>query len=1036
MSYRTRGLIILSLIVSAMLAWFAWYRPAANPERLLLQARAELAKRTPDPSETRRSLERAEALARQVADSKSASASWGAIVAAEAAIKQGQHGRALEYYQRVPPGSDEAALSAQFGAAEMLAHAGRLSESEKMLRQLIELAPEYVLAHYRLAFILNITGRRCEAGNHLLFLVRADAAELDHLMFLGNTERVIEDRALLTESRQQSPDDPLPLLGLARLELTLSHPIEARRLLQRVKQELPHETEVQVRWGQLLLESGTRNEFLAWNAGLQSAVEAHPDVWLMRGLFWQKENEPRWAIRCFWESLRRDPEIRQSHYQLGQALARLHDPRADRFLKRSDQLLNLTLVLDDLFNARSQVGATRQSAAIVDSMRHAAELTEQLGRLWEARAWAMAAMKADSNADWALALLQRVNPRLAPSAPQTLPAENLALTTDLVEFPLPIWPAPQAGSASVSSPSLAADIRFRDDSGLLDGGFVYFQSPDSTTPGARIFETTGGGVGVLDFDNDHWPDLYFTQGCEVSQTASATPPGPATPGTDQNQTLDRGTEQFAGLSQGDRNEEYLDQLQRNLSGQRFRNVTAASHLGDARFSQGVSAGDFDNDGFQDLYVANIGRNRLYQNQGDGTFRDVTDQAAIAADWWTTSCLIADLNGDSFPDIYDVNYVGGDKFMTLLCEKQGLTRSCSPRAFAAAPDQIWLNLGDGRFRDATAESGINLPQGYGLGIIAANFANNGRLSLFVANDETANYFFVNHSPMEHHEAKDGQELGQAPLKFEELGLPSGLAVDENGASQACMGVAAGDADGDGLLDLFVTNFYRESNTLYRQAGPLQFLDETRAARLHDPSFEKLGFGTQFLDGDLDGRLDLIIANGHIDDMTDLGEPYQMPPQFFHNQGDGTFREQPAASLGKLFEKKYLGRGLARLDWNKDGRDDFCVSHIAAPAVLATNESMTAGNFIVLRLVGRDSSRDAIGARIEIRSGGQTLVRELVGGDGYQASNERVTTVGLGRSKVIESLTITWLDGTRQTWSNVTANQHLLIIEGADRLWICR
>jgi hypothetical protein len=256
----------------------------------------------------------------------------------------------------------------------------------------------------------------------------------------------------------------------------------------------------------------------------------------------------------------------------------------------------------------------------------------------------------------------------------------------------------------------------------------------------------------------------------------------------------------------------------------------------------------------------------------------------------------------------------------------------------------------------------------------------------------------------------------------------------------MGVAAGDADGDGLLDLLVTNFYNESNTLYRQAGPLQFVDDTRRAQLREPSFAKLGFGTQFLDADLDGQLDLVLTNGHIDDLTSVGEPYQMPPQCFRNTGNGVFQELTAQHLGPPFQKRYLGRGLARLDWNRDGKDDFCMSNIADPAVLATNVSETnspqaKANSLTLRLIGRAGARDAIGTRVEVRIENRTLVRELIAGDGYQASNERVLIIGTGASTKTDLLTIIWLNGEQQLWKNVASNQDLLIIEGDGRLWPC-
>ena len=263
--------------------------------------------------------------------------------------------------------------------------------------------------------------------------------------------------------------------------------------------------------------------------------------------------------------------------------------------------------------------------------------------------------------------------------------------------------------------------------------------------------------------------------------------------------------------------------------------------------------------------------------------------------------------------------------------------------------------------------------------------------------------------------------------------AGVAVDADGMSQACMGVAVGDADGDGLPDLYVTNFYLESNTLYRQIAPGQFADVTRRARLRDPSFAMLGFGTQFLDADLDGLEDLVVTNGHIDDLTSIGDPYKMPTQVYRNLGRGRFTEVSARSLGSFFEKHHLGRGLARLDWNRDGLDEFVVSHLEEPAALLLNSSESIGHSLAIQLRGTRCNRDAIGAIVQLSVGHRQVTRQLTAGDGYQASNERQLIFGLGDATEIDELTVRWPAGPTQSWNHLTADQLLLIIEGVDQIW---
>jgi hypothetical protein len=624
-------------------------------------------------------------------------------------------------------------------------------------------------------------------------------------------------------------------------------------------------------------------------------------------------------------------------------------------------------------------------------MHKASRVAESLDRLWEAWGWARVAQAEDPTLEWPSETIARIEPLLHAGLPRSIPERNPARRLDVSSYPLPDFEHLHTAASSSAPTQLAhALIQFADIAEAAGIRFVYFNSPDPSTAGARIVETTGGGVAAFDFDGDTWPDLYFTQGCRL-------PPGEETG-------------------------EHRDRLFRNQGNGRAADVTDAAGLGDTQFSQGICAGDYNNDGFPDLYLANLGRNRLYRNNGDGTFADVTDAAGLHGEHWTTSCLIADLNGDSWPDLYDVAYCSGENLVDLVCGGEGVMRSCSPLAFAAAPDQVYLNRGDGTFENVTSSSGIDAPNGYGLGIVAADFSGSGRLNVFVANDQAANFYFVNQTVDR-----------ERKLQFAEEALATGLAFDADGMARACMGVAAGDADGNGLIDLFVSNFYNESDTLYLQQPGGLFADMTRSAGLREPTFEPLGFGTQFIDGDLDGNADLILTNGHIDDMRALGQPYEMSPQFFRNTGGGHFVElKGTSSPGAFFDGKYRGRGLARLDWNRDGKEDFAVSHIGTNAALVINRTQGAGHFIALRFRGTTSDRDAIGTTVRVTAGGRTWTSQLAAGDGFQASNERRVVLGLGDARRVDRLVIRWLSGTEEAFEGVLADQDLLVIEGRHAL----
>jgi len=300
-------------------------------------------------------------------------------------------------------------------------------------------------------------------------------------------------------------------------------------------------------------------------------------------------------------------------------------------------------------------------------------------------------------------------------------------------------------------------------------------------------------------------------------------------------------------------------------------------------------------------------------------------------------------------------------------------------------------------------------------VAADFEMNGRIELFVANDSVSNFFF-----------RPQNKPGEAP-RFVEEGLYSGLAVNSFGNGEACMGVAVDDVDADGRLDLYVTNFIEESNTLYVQDAIGVFADATQQAGLRDPSMFRLGFGTQFIDAELDGWPDLIVTNGHVGNYLAEGSPYQMPPQYYRNLGNGRFEEVEASKLGEYFQGEYVGRPLVRLDWNKDGREDVVIGHLDAPTALLTNTTQPAGNYLAVNLRGTASARDAVGAVLHVTVDGRTLVRQLTAGGGYHASNEPRVVFGLGQAERIESLSIRWPSGSRQTFTDVPLNCELIVVE---------
>lgn len=916
-----------------------------------------------------------------------------AIIAARAAVAQHQDAKALDYLQGPANQSSPACLPCVRAAAEVAQRLGHARAAERFLRRLVESNSSDMATSNQLAYLLGIEGRAFEASTLLFAALKSGRFAPDHLVMLAAGEPVVNDAEFVKRCRSARPDDPLPLLGQAREALSSQDFDTAEPLLKQIVAVDADSQEAQARWGSLLQQRGVASTFMEWHANLPPEIW-HPEIWVVRGHWARAHAEPHVAARCFWQALRLDPNHRIACYQLGQLLREIGRPDdSQRCFQRAALLEQLAYLVDRIY----------ENPQSIQLMAEAAQLNESLGRIWEAWGWAYSHSMANPANEVAQATSRRLQSRLQPEMPRTLVDFQLGQSLDLSDQPLPSWgkstgqtssdvalfyPPSRRSPVASHHVETESNVRFEEVAASVGMNFRYDNGHEPQAETTRMLESMGGGVAVLDFDLDGWPDLYFTQAgpWELGPSASRPP----------------------------------DVLFRNHFGQLFTDVTEPCSLGDRSFSQGCTVGDFNNDGFPDLYVANIGRNRLYQNQGDGTFVDVTDAAGITAERWTNSCLLADINADGWPDLYDVNYLSIAQAPRTLCIRGEEARTCGPGGFHAEPDQLYINLGDGRFQDVTESSGIDVPNGKGLGIVAADFSGTGRLNLFVANDSVPNFYFVNRV----------KQAGVSP-RFTEEALISGLALSHDGLSAAWMGVAAGDANGDGRLDLFSTTYADQAKSLFiQEASGGAFTDAIVSSGLNAPTWKMLGFGTQFLDGELDGWPDLIMTNGHVFDLSHLNQPYQMPPQYFRNLGRGKFSEVPATQLGDYFSVKSLGRGLARLDWNRDGLDDFAVSNMLAPAGLVTNRTTNHGHFFTLRIVGTKLSRDAIGTSVTLKSGDRTWTRQLTAGDGYQASNQRVLHFGLGASSKIDEVTITWLGGESMTLKDLTGDAEWILVEGQE------
>jgi hypothetical protein len=498
----------------------------------------------------------------------------------------------------------------------------------------------------------------------------------------------------------------------------------------------------------------------------------------------------------------------------------------------------------------------------------------------------------------------------------------------------------------------------------------------------QMLETLGSGVCVFDADGDGRQDIYFVQ-------SGALPGDPSRPGV-------RGA------------------LYHNLGGGRFEDVTGAAGVGDeGHYDFGCVAGDIDGDGDRDLFVTGFGGSHLFRNEGGGRFIDDTRLSGVGGGGWATSATLFDADGDGDLDLYVAHYVVYDLKNNLYCgeNRPGYRTVCHPKNFDSEPDRLYLNRGDGTFTDGTDKAGIDDRTGKGLGVVAGDVDDDGDDDLYVANDDTPNFLFVN----------DGRG------RFTERGALAGVALSEDGLPQAGMGTDMADADGDGRPDLFVTNLSEEMNELYRNEGNATFSNATFSSGLGPPSLLTLGFGTFFFDADDDGDLDLFVGNGHIIDNISLYSDtitFEQPQLLFANDGRGRFAL--ARASGPL-QGRYVVRGAVPFDYDDDGDVDILLSQNDRPALLWRNDGPRRGHWLTLTLEGAPPNRDAIGARVTVEAAGRRQVRLVRTGMSYASQGDRRLHFGLGDAAGPVSVRVRWPGGGAEERFTIEAADRFVTIE---------
>jgi tetratricopeptide (TPR) repeat protein len=727
-----------------------------------------------------------------------------------------------------------------------------------------------------------------------------------------------------------------------------------------------------------------------------------PTYWMALGGLALQQHDPA-AITCYVNAIEREPNFPDAYDGLIQAL-RMHgdavsDPtrRLQSVQTRRKQVADTRFFVDQIGAGKDRDGRMIQTLG---------KRLNEMGRPLESLAWQEMAIRSVAPGSPQLQTIADYKKQVLRKYPSGRNESVVRCTLASVDLP----PIETLIASFVSDPGKSRQGRppqtiakpeqpvFVDVADEVGLAMTYMNAAEQITRGFQLHQSLGTGVACLDYDLDGRVDLYFGQG---------------------------GYEPPDGLS------ELSNQLFRQ-QGAGFREVTAAAAAEDFGYTHGVSCGDWNQDGFPDLLIGNLGRNQLLINQGDGTFLAADFDADPGKESWadgtfTTAIAMADVTGDALPDIVEVNYVDDEKIFSpaVIGGKNGKMLQVGPLYYKAAVDRVFCSAGDGQLVGERLGQGTGLAS-TGLGVLMTDIDGSGGNEIFVANDQLANHLWTFPAPRQ----MPG-ESSSIPA-WTESAVAAGLAYATNGKPLACMGIAPADYNGDGALDLHVTNYVDEWSNLYLQNQSGVFQDQAAQYGLDVVTNPNVGFGTQAIDYDNNRSWDLVIANGHTEDFSDLGIAFKMPTQILMRFPDG-YVAATVRGDDSYWKTTHLGRSVARCDWNRDGRVDFAITDLLEPVSLFQNECVTANHFLQIELVGVGCERDSIGARVTVRAGDHAMMQMSQTGDGYLSKNESVLFFGLGASTAIDAIEVRWPGGQVQTVGAVDIDSRIMIVQDSPQPW---
>ena len=888
----------------------------------------------------------------------------------------------------------EAAKAADFSptsrvelAMRALLDLGDVYAAIDLLSQAVESQPNNHALRRLLFGLLGEAGRSDLMQEHFEAIIRNRKFDVLVLVAYTDTSERLFSGEMIEQWMKRNPSDHRLRLGKAQSLRGIRRYADAEKVLREIIQHHPGFAPAHALLGRMpSVQNSSAKDFDTWLAAALPHCRNQANFWVALGDRHFCSEDYAAAISCHLAAVRISPNMVIPWTQIGRSIRQMRlasnqdtevsGTVAERLSVECDQRSRMLL---DLRMHLQRFGGSAET-----SQRTAGDVARALnkmGRHWEAEAWAAVATVLPNQKDPGIDALRREiiadlkQNQQWSSIPNLSPLDTFTRQARINFTEIAPASAVVVGPTSADS---ASELHLADETKMrrLDVPTVQYRDL-----ALSLIDTLGAGGGTLDFDLDGWSDLIL-----------------AATGGEPRKANDR-----------------PNTLLRNSNG-KFRNVSAHTNSGTG-FGQGIAIGDYNEDGFPDIFVAKVGINQLLRNNGDGTFSDDTQSLGTEAYQWTSCGAFVDMDGDSVTDLVVVNYCDLNLAVDEPCQTASGPAPCHPAKFRADNDQLLLGNGSGGFQQQLDDDIRQITPGRGLGILAGNLTGDFS-SAFVANDMSSNHLF---------RFANDDLTESATLR--------GLAVDAQSFTQASMGIAHGDFDGDLDLDLYVTGFANEYNIYYEQQASGFWVDKTSRQGLIKMTQMTVGFGTQAIDLDADGVDELTITNGHIGDFGPDQPPPAQPFQLLRRTGNGVFKLAEMTRQSPYLSTNHIGRALWKIDVDRDLADDLVVSHQNAPPTLLANRTETDNRRIAVQCVGTTSSRDAIGAIIKFVVGGRQRAMWLLSGDGYMSSNERILKAGIGSNDRAEDVTVTWPSGRVESFGTIGAGQTCLLIEGTSEAFVC-